>query len=119
MNDLANEVSKALREYRSELSDDIQQAVERVAKAGVEKLKKISPKLTGQYSKSWKYKVAYKGSNGERAIIYNSGNAELTHLLENGHALKNGGRTRSFPHISVVEAETQEKLINELEKVLK
>lgn len=45
---------------------------------------------------------------GVEAIVYNR-YPGLAHLLENGHATKNGGRTRAFPHIRPVE----ERIIEE------
>ena len=39
----------------------------------------------------------------------------LTHLLENGHATRNGGRTRAFPHF----AKGQEWLDKDAEEILR
>ena len=46
--------------------------------------------------------------------VYNEKYYRLTHLLEYGHATRNGGRTKSQPHIIWVEEEASESLINGL-----
>ena len=44
---------------------------------------------------------------------------QLTHLLENGHALVGGGRARSFPHITPAAEKAQKELTQNILKHIK
>ncbi|KAK9680615.1 hypothetical protein QE152_g38973 [Popillia japonica] len=46
-------------------------------------------------------------------VVHNKKKPGLTHLLENGHALRQGGRARAIPHIKPVE----EQCIKEYEEL--
>lgn len=74
-----------------------------VANETVQRLKNTSPKNTGDYTKGWK--VSRKKIKGSSVIVvHNATDYQLTHLLENGHLIKNAkgeyGRTRPIKHIA-------------------
>lgn len=54
------------------------------------------------------------GKNKYVVKIHNKTNYQLTHLLEFGHATKNGSRTKAQPHIRPIEEEYSEKFEDEL-----
>ncbi|MBF4500233.1 HK97 gp10 family phage protein [Savagea sp. SN6] len=97
-----------MKEYTDEVEQGMKEAQEKVAKDGADKLKGSSPKRTGKYAKAWKAKEQEGGW-----VIYNT-KGQLTHLLEKGHALRQGGRTRAFVHIEPVE----QSVIDEFEKAV-
>ena len=80
-------------------------AITQTAKESAQKLKNTSPKRTGDYAKGWRVKK--RGKHDQ--IVYNATNYQLTHLLENGHVIRNKkgtyGRTTGDHHISDVEKE--------------
>ena len=98
--DLANEINRQLALYAHTVAEDVDKEAERVAKDGAEKLKAISPKDTGKYAKSWKFKKV-KG----KWIVYNKDHYRLTHLLEKSYAKASGGRSTPKPHIKPTEVE--------------
>ena len=57
----------------------------------------LQPKDRGEYARKWKVKTTSTPDSVE-CTIYNQLYG-LTHLLENGHALRQGGRSPSTPHI--------------------
>mgnify|MGYP003319927550 CR=1 FL=1 len=85
-----------------------------LAMKAVKDLKKNSPKKSGKYSKSWKKKIE-KSRIGSNCVIYNE-KYYLTHLLENGHANRDGGRTPAKPHIAPVNESIQKDFEEEIEK---
>lgn len=117
INEMAIEIEAALKEYSDDVAEDIKKEVKQVAKETVDELKSTSPKKTGDYGKGWASKVAYEDRENIRVTVYNKKKGQLTHLLENGHAIKNGtgrvyGRTRQFPHIGQAEEHAAKKLQN-------
>ena len=105
-----------LLEYGDEATRLCNEAVPKIAKKTVAELKKTSPTGTrGKYAKSWTSQNT-KNRNGSEAVIYSNEEYRLTHLLENGHALRNGGRAKAIPHIAPAEEKAKKELIEEIEK---
>ena len=80
---------------------------------GVQALKNASKSAFNgnKYWKSWTSKVT-KEKTGDYSVVLYSKMPGLPHLLEYGHALRQGGRTEGRTHIKPVE----ETLIEEYEK---
>ena len=92
-----------------------------VGREGVQKLKNESPKRTGQYAKSWTKKTE-KGNyrRPDKVTIYNRDHYQLTHLLENGHVIRNAkgtyGRTSPQKHIEPVEDWCADEIVDRLKR---
>ena len=91
-----------LDEFNEEFQKKVEEAGETTAKECAAKLRNTSPRRSGNYAKSWRYK---KEGNGY--IVYNAKHYQLTHLLENGHVVRNKygtyGRVSGIKHIEPVE----------------
>lgn len=114
LENLGDAISEILSEYEGEITKNIPEITERVGKEGVKALRssaKSKFKGTGKYSRGWTTYVEHKRLSST-VTIYNKKLPGLPHLLEHGHANRNGGRTAGRVHIAPVE----EKLVNKYEK---
>ncbi|RHR53277.1 HK97 gp10 family phage protein [Blautia sp. AF17-9LB] len=112
MKDLATEIAAGLIEYDQNVADEIKTIVDDVAQEGVDELKQSSPKLTGSYRRGWRKKQTHADTRTKRNTVFNKTDYQITHLLEYGHASRNGGRVKPSVHIKPVE----EKMITELQE---
>lgn len=99
---------------------NLEEALDEVSKEAVKRLKDASPKRAGgskKYAKGWS-RQRDKARIRVGWTIYNKVSG-LPHLLENGHAKRNGGRTRPIVHIAPVEAwaveEAEDRFIHKME----
>ena len=113
INSLANEITRALRQYTNEVQEEVNEAAEEVATDAVDKLKQSSPERTGRYAKSWT-----KTKKGDKWIVHNKKHYRLTHLLEKGHAKVNGGRVGAKVHIAPVEHNAINDFIERVERAV-
>lgn len=116
---LAAEIKKELHDYREEVTRKVKKEIDKTAKKGVERLKQESPELTGDYKEGWKSKKTFENNRTKRKRIYNKTDYQLTHLLEDGHASRNGGTVAARPHIKKVEEEIKRELPENIEKAVK
>lgn len=107
-------LDEALKIYSDEVVEKIDQDAQKIANSAASELRSTSPKETGDYAKGWKVQKV-KTRYGTSCTIYNSTKPGLTHLLENGHATRNGGRAPAHPHIKRVE----EQVIKEFEEAIR
>lgn len=96
---LAQAIATELQVYQQEVVDDLKDSVNDAAKACLEEIKANSPADSGDYRKGWKLKNAFESNSDIRLQVYNKDHYQLTHLLEDGHANVDGGRTPGKPHI--------------------
>lgn len=118
-----DELSKAILDELEKFKDVTDEAcrngVLETADEAVRELRNAHPAGSGEYhswneyNKGWKKRTSSKKSKatGIEAIVWNEKHYQLTHLLEKGHALRNGGRSRAFPHIAPVEQKCEENLM--------
>lgn len=108
MADILDEVGKGATEA-------LTQGIKEVSKESVQKLRNTSPRRTsgenaGRYAKGWTTKKNRDGS----VVVHNKTDYRLTHLLENGHVIKNKqgtyGRTHPIKHIQPVEEWASDEL---------
>jgi hypothetical protein len=117
VNKLSAEIADSLKKFTNEVIEEADKTGERIGKDAVRKLKGSSPKgRRGKYAKKWRLKTIKQFGSPDTQIIH-VGKPEyrLAHLLEHGHALRQGGRTKAQPHIAPVEDE----VIEEYTKVIK
>lgn len=115
---LSAEINKILTEYGDEVQENVTEATEKVTKAGVKAIRSNARSTfggSGKYAKGWTSKFE-KGRLSSQGIIYNGQVPGLPHLLEHGHANRNGGRTAGKPHIAPVEQKIIEDFTREVEK---
>ena len=122
--ELEKELMKYLKEYEEEIEGEVKETTDSVTKEVVKELKNTSPRSKHNrkkpYYKGWTKQVG-KQSKGRYTIkIYNKTNYQLTHLLEFGHATRNGRMTKAIPHIRPVEEKYnklyQERLITAIKR---
>jgi len=115
---LESAVNEILDDYKEDLDKDNDKNVDAAGKRAAKLLREQSPKRTGAYARSWTSKTEGKGSNiqATMATVYNKNHYQLTHLLEFGHANKNGGRTPAHPHIKKVEEQVIEEFYQDEKK---
>ena len=111
---LTDEVDKILKEYGENVQQNLGDIVKQMAKKGAQTLRSQSRGTfggTGAYAKGWT-STAQTGRVSAQGTIYNEDLPGLPHLLEHGHANRNGGRTPGRVHIATVE----DALIKEFEQ---
>ena len=114
LENLGDAISDILQEYAGDISRNIPEITERVGKEGVKAVRNNARskfKGTGKYARGWAADVEHKRLS-TTVTIYNRTLPGLPHLLEHGHANRNGGRTSGRVHIAPVE----EKLVKKYEK---
>lgn len=115
---LADAVMNGLRDYARLATDDLKAAVKEAGQSARKELRSTAPKKTGAYRKSWTYKVTGETANTINVTVHSRGRYRLTHLLENGHAKRGGGRVPGKPHISVAQEHAVEKMVKSIEQSL-
>ena len=93
-------VMAQLEEYVSMASDEVKEAVRTVSEDVKAEIQSRAPVKTGKYKKSWTVTKVEETAQSLVNTVHSAKHYRLTHLLENGHAKRGGGRTRSFPHIA-------------------
>lgn len=109
----AIDLSSILNAYSKEVAEALNKTKDEVAKEAADELRQTSPKKHGGYAANWAVKV-----QGGARIVYNRKHYQLTHLLEFGHANRDGGRTPAHPHIKPVEEEMIEKAVEKTREAI-
>ncbi len=115
--DLEKAIQSVLEEYASEANEIISEEANAVAKETVKKLKATSPKNKGGYASGWTSKTE-RSAKVSTATVYNRKKPGLAHLLENGHANRNGGRTQGIRHIDPAAEAAEKNFLNRLKERL-
>lgn len=116
---LAGEIAGMLKDFSGRVVEEVNVSSEKVGKAAVKKLKKTSPKDSGDYAKSWTMTTEKEvGQPHKRIVHVKPPHHRLTHLLEKGHAKVNGGRVQAYPHIAAAEEEVIVDFLWEVEEAI-
>ena len=98
IDDLADFLQQEFLEYTEQVNAIVEDECKKVANEVKNELAN-NPNIpqSNASQKHYKKSFAVKKNKDMNYVIYNK-KYQLTHLLEYGHATKNGGRTRAFPH---------------------
>jgi len=123
VDDLAKEIAQSLKDFEGVTDEACAAGVMYTAEEAVKKLRVAHPSGSGEYgswdayNKDWGiFQTKTDKRYHIKATVHNKKHYRLTHLLEKGHALINGGRTRAFPHILPVAKEAEDELVENIKK---
>lgn len=123
--DLPKELVEQLREYANgELRQQVNEAIKETARTGAKMLKQSSDynDRTGEYRKGWNAKLRrgkYSSITMTEQYSINNRKHQITHLLEKGHASRNGGRVKPYEHIEPVEEILETLVISNISKKMR
>ena len=119
---IQNQMADILDDYSRDVKKATNDAIGNTSKQSVQKLKNTSPKRSGKYARGWTTKKERSRDGIVTVTVHNKTDYQLTHLLENGHVIKNAkgeyGRFNGIKHIAPVEEWAASELPLEIEKEL-
>ena len=126
VDNLAKAILTELDNYKDVTDEACEKGVSETAKTALKTLRSAHPAGSGQYgswdesyNRGWKVMQTKRDKRyNKKATIHNETDYQLTHLLEKGHALVGGGRTRAFPHIAPVAEKCEEELLRVIKKYI-
>lgn len=119
INGLADAIKDTLKEYSDVSAEKVKTAVKEAGKTVKKEIEMSAPKDTGDYSKSWAVKNVRESASSLEVAVHSKSHYQLAHLLEFGHAKRNGGRVSGKVHIASAEAKGIEQFEADIEKALK
>lgn len=111
---LAQAITEGLEEYNRLAKTTVKSAVKKAGTTVRNEIKGTAPRKTGKYAQSWRTRTTAETSTSLQVTVYSPSRYMLAHLLEHGHAKRNGGRVRAIPHIAPAEAVGEEQLEREI-----
>ena len=118
IDDMADVIMKGLAEYADLADTEMKKAVKKTAANVKKEISANAPKLSGKYRKSWTPKKTKENSHSLEMTVHSKNRYQLAHLLEKGHAKRNGGRVSGKPHIAPAEVHGEEMLTQLIEEAL-
>ena len=116
------QMNKILTDYNKDVIRETNEAFDSVSKECVQKLKSESPRKTGKYARSWTKTTEKGGTLKTNTVVVHNKVYQLTHLLENGHIIRNAkgtyGRVAGIKHIAPVEDWAADELPNMIKRKL-
>lgn len=106
---LSPQIQEMLNGFASTITDQVKVLAKETTEDLTDNTKRDAPKRTGDYKKHITYKKTKETTTSSVYTWYvKDPEYRLTHLIANGHAKRNGGRTKSNDYLSknVIEAET-------------
>lgn len=119
INELADAIMEGLNEYAELATEEMKEAVKNASTTVRKEIKDNAHSDTGKYAKSWTSKKVRETSQALTMVVHSKNRYQLAHLLEFGHALRNGGRYEGKAHIAPAEQKGMEQLKEEIERALK
>lgn len=123
ISDLNDSILKVLSEYKENIDEDVKKTADKIAKEAKEDLINDSPRSKKErnqkYYKGWAIKKKINKNGKYVLAVWNKTNYRLTHLLEFGHNVKNGGKARAVSHIRKVEEKMSKEFEEELKKKIR
>ncbi|MCR4640382.1 HK97 gp10 family phage protein [Ruminococcus sp.] len=118
IDDMADVIMKGLAEYAELADTEMKKAVKKTAANVKKEISSSAPKLSGKYRKSWTIKKTKENSHTLEMTVHSKDRYQLAHLLEKGHAKRNGRRVSGKPHIAPAEAQGEKMLTRMIEEAL-
>lgn len=116
-NQMANEIENLLTTYTEEVTELAKQVVDKISEETNQEILNHITFKDKSYTKSFKIKKSFEDKRNKRNTWYvEAPHYRLTHLLEYGHITRNGGRTRSFPHVKYGEEYLEQNFERELKE---
>ena len=115
---MTEQLDEILTESLKTIDDNSDKWFREAAEESVAMLRAKSPKRPGggRYAAGWTFEPKTGGLKGY--IVHNATDYQLTHLLENGHALWNGTkRVKAQKHIAPVEKAEIAKILAKMSHV--
>ncbi len=115
---MADAVMEELNKYSKLAASDMKKAINEAGKTAKKEIEKNAPKRTGKYGRSWRIKKMKETSDSLEITVHSKDRYQIAHLLENGHAKRNGGRVMGQPHIKNAQEEAEKQLMDDIERAL-